>query len=126
MKNTITTYSAVSMSAISAAAQVKRDADKAYKDAKTEMVKGLAEFLNQNPDAVVLNKDLARQSGLTPGHMASIVSSEGYNMGIQSDTMTVTKQYAEIDENGNLVPGGTVRTERKDLCVFRKRTSRRW
>lgn len=126
MKNNITTYTAATMSTIATTAKAKRDAEKAYKDAKTEMVKGLAEFLNQNPDAVVLNKDLARQSGLTPAHMASIVSAEGYNMGIQSDSMTVTKRYAEVDEDGQLVPGGTVRTKNRDLCVFRKRTSRRW
>lgn len=130
MKNTnnITTYTAATLSAIGSTAAARKAADDAYKAAKTEMVGELARFLKENPEAIVLNKDLARQCGIEPGHMASIVQSEGYRLGIQSDSMTVTKRYAEVDESGQLVEGGTVREENRSLTVFKARRERkpRW
>lgn len=128
MKNNvnITTYAAANLSTISATAEAKRKAEDAYKAAKKQVVKDLAQFLTENPTAVVLNKDMARMAGINPGHMASIVQSEGYNLGIASDSVVVTKQFAEIDESGQLVPNGTIRTETKSLCAFTKRKASRW
>lgn len=127
MKKNVMKYEGITAANIAAKRAAMVAAKDAYDSAKDELVSGLAAFLEQNPNAVVVNKDMAHAAGLTPTHMASIVQHGGWNKGIESDSMTVTKQYVEIDEDGKPIEGGATLTVNKTLTVYRKRRNRsRW
>lgn len=94
------------------------DAKKLYEDTKHNVVVQLSDALATVPrDCPILNRDLARAAGVTPLHMANIIHGAGFGS-IGHTTVTVTRRFAEVDENGKLVEGGQVKDVTSSLLAF--------
>lgn len=105
----------------------KRAAEKAYKETRKQVIKAVADTLNAAPEGtVILNSDLARMCGISEAHMASLMQYDGYDEGIRSERVEVTKRYAEIDENGQVLTGAEPLVITKYRAAYRKKNSRGW
>lgn len=129
MKNNVKTVKVSSiptLSAISAEYEAVTAAKKKYDDVKRDLVKQLAAAIADVPaDAPVLNKDLARAAGLTPLHFASIVNAQ-HQANVHSTTVTVTRRFIEVDEDGNPIEGGAVREYQSELTGYYGKRGRNW
>lgn len=98
--------------------QAAVDAKKLYEDTKHKVVVQLSDALATVPrDCPILNRDLARAAGVTPLHMANIIHGAGFSS-IRHTTVTVTRRFAEVDEDGKLVEGGQVKDVTSSLLAF--------
>lgn len=121
----------VELSAIPAIANLSADykavaaAKEKYDTTKRTIVKQLAAALADIPaEAPVLNKDLARAAGMTPLHFANIVDAQ-HQLGVNSTTVTVTRRFVEVDEDGKPIEGAPI-TEKTSSLVAYYGKGRRW
>lgn len=83
------------------------DQFKAFRDAKAAYRATCGAFTDQLRKAIsdlpqetpVLNRDLAKAAGMTPLHMANVINAHGDSR-IHSTSVTVTRRFVEIDEDG--------------------------
>lgn len=114
------------LSTISAEYEAVTAAKKKYDEVKQGLVKQLAAAIADVPaDAPVLNRDLARAAGLTPLHFASIINAQ-HQTGVHSTTVTVTRRFIEVDEDGNPIEGAAVRELRSELTGYYGKRDRNW
>lgn len=112
---------------IAAQFQAKRNAQKAYEKARYEFAKNVADYLKNAPEGtMILNSDLAKKCGIGNAHMAVLMYQDAHPLGIRADSVTTTKHYVEVDENGNVLDNGDQLTVRKSRTAWRKMNSRGW
>lgn len=97
-----------------------------YDEAKDGLYQEVVNLVKALPkEQVILNRDLAAQCGISPSHMAGIMS-KCYNSGISTDHVEITRRYVEVDtETGEVVPGGGVIVRDSVLTCYTK-SSNRW
>lgn len=96
------------------------------KKAKTAFYDALCAELKANPGMTVLCKDVAAMAGLLPTQVGTELS-QRRDKGIRPEYIEVSRTYAEIDDNGNLVKDGEVKTINKTFTGYRAKTPNdRW
>ncbi len=101
-------------------------AKKAWADYKEVVFKSVRDYLLAHPGEVVTCKDVAQATGFQPTQVGSALSAM-HSQGIRHESVTVTRKFAEIDENGQMVDGGEVKEIRRDFSGYRAKTKAdRW
>ena len=130
MKNNNNTVSLSTMPRINdlnANFQAVQEVKKQYEQVRKDFCDQLYEAIKDLPqDAPVLNRDLAQAAGLTPLHMASIINHGRCD--IRSTSVTVTRRFIEVDEDGKPIEGATIKEQTSTLTGYygKRDPQRRW
>lgn len=97
--------------------QAMQEVKRRYEETRKGFCDQLYEAIKDVPgDAPVLNRDLARAAGLTPLHMASIIHNGRSD--IRTTSVTVTRRYVEIDEDGKPIEGAPIKEQTSTLTAY--------
>lgn len=100
-----------------------RAAEEQVDTAMAKMKAAVVSFFEGAPEGTtVQNRALAQMCEMTPSAMARLLyNPASANAPYKDDSELVTTRYAEIDESGNLVPGGAVTTKRRYLVTYTRK-----
>lgn len=104
-----------SISAEIAAQKAARDAaEEALRAAKSKAIKEIADNLRQNRGMIILRSDAVAATGLSKEDLDRLWSE--YRACITH--VTVTRRFAEVDEQGRLIPNGRTRTDSRSMVGY--------
>lgn len=99
-----------------------RAAEEQVDTARAKMKAAVVSFFEDAPEGTtVQNRALAKMCEMTPSAMARLLYNPRANAPYKDDSELVTTRYAEIDESGNLIPGGSITTKRRYLVTYTRK-----
>ena len=103
----------------------RKAVQKRYEEARDGLYQEVVNLVSALPaEQAILNRDLAAQCGISPSHMAGIMS-KSYNSGVSTDYVEVTRRFVEVDtETGEVIPGGGEVVKSSLLACYTKSKSR--
>lgn len=97
----------------------RRVAERQEEAAREKMKAAVGEFFESAPrGTTVQNRVLAQMCEMTPSAMASLLYNRSSIAPYETSCERITTRYAEIDESGDLVPGGAVTAKRRYLVTY--------
>lgn len=104
-----------SISAEIAAQKAARDAaDEALWAAKNKAIQEIANSLRQNRGMTILRADAVAATGLSKDDLDRLWRDHGARIA----HVTVTRRFAEVDEQGRLIPDGRTRTDSRSMVGY--------
>lgn len=109
MKNVINAGKVfVPTTAIAAAREDMQAAQDKLREAKRSMASNVSAYLHENPDAILTCGDMGRAFGIRACEAGRIM--EDFGKGVTATGVSVVRKFAEINENGEVVQGGQIKT----------------
>lgn len=86
---------------------IERDlAAQRVRDARDLMMEKVVLYLKEHRGTVMTVNDIAETSGLPRSTVRDWLSNRGWTRGLRPTKVLVQRHFAEVDEDGNLIPGG--------------------
>lgn len=123
--NTSNIFSTDSAAKTAALYEAKQAAILAVRERVDDTMNLVVAALEVNPDACILLADIADKSGVSRSAIRHWYESQGYQRGLTKIKVRHYRKFAEVDENGNLVPNGKTFEQSSRFTGYQKRNNRR-
>lgn len=97
------------------------EAEKAYRNQVNDIINRVITYLNENPDATMTAVDIAAVTGLSVAVVKHWMDKNGWNKGLTWEHVYVTRKFAQVDEDGNLIPNGRTMNQSIKMKGYRQR-----
>lgn len=77
-------------------------------------------YLNDNPGAVLTGVDIANATGIPKSTVNEKMTSAYYSHRVSTTRVSVTRHFAQVDENGQLIPGGRTHDQEVRMRGYKK------
>lgn len=114
-------FSSDSASKTAALYEAKKAAILAVRERVNDTMNSVVAALNENPDASILLSDIADKSGVNRSAIRHWYESRGCKRGLTQVKVLRHRKFAEVDENGNLVPNGKIYEQVSQCTGYQKR-----
>lgn len=91
--------------------RIRDEAQRALQNSRRVAIDDVISFLRANPDQIITTIDIANATGLSRTTINDYMNGVGWGYGIRKTYVYITRRYAEVDENGALIPGGRTRAD---------------
>lgn len=103
------------------------EAEKQYRDTKSATINRVVNYLKENPDVTVTVVDIAEATGIPKTYIRDALLSQHWNGSLERTMVSVTRRFAQVDENGELIPNGRTLKQKISMTGYTaKRIRRSW
>lgn len=116
-------FSADSAAKTAALYEAKKVAILAVRERVNDTMNSVVAALNENPDAGILLSDIADKSGVNRSAIRHWYERQGYQRGLTKVRVYRCRKFAEVDEDGKLVPNGKTYEQVSRCTGYQKRNN---
>lgn len=101
--------------------EAKKEAILAVRERVNETMNSVVTALKNNPDASIIVTDIADRSGVNQSAIRHWYDRYGYQHGITKVKVDRVRKFAEVDKDGNLIPGGKTYEQTSRCTGYQRR-----
>lgn len=91
-----------------------------YNQQTQDVVDRAIAYLNDNPGAVLTGVDIADATGIPKSTLEKKMISAYYSHRVGTTRVSITRHFAQVDENGQLIPGGRTHDQEVRMRGYKK------